>query len=164
MQALKDRLIREALEDIEAELTIRAFERQQLLAAIVNGFQPNSRILDMALPGRLLQAAAQIGRGPLPLLGPANGHNGQPDVEEVTPDRQAEGEVKELPPATAATEAGPSAGAEDTQAPEAADTQDLLSRIRELRGQEPPLAWKAVAAELGLSEYRLHQLREQHGL
>jgi hypothetical protein len=33
-----------------------------------------------------------------------------------------------------------------------------------LRAQEPPLPWKAVAAELGVTEYRLHQLREQSGL
>jgi hypothetical protein len=160
MQALKERLIREAIEDIEAELTLRAFERQQYLAAIVNGFQPSARALDMALPSRLLQAAARIGRGPLALPGPANVQNGQADgngqadAVEVPPEPQAVGGPKELPPPEGGTQAAEAAG----------DTEELLGRIRELRAQEPPLAWKAVAAELGLSEYRLHQLRERYGL
>src|SRR5262249_9024329 len=69
-QGLKDRLIREAIEDIKAELDDRAKKRQQLLDELGKGFQPNSQAWSMALPSRLLEAAAQIGRGPLERVPP----------------------------------------------------------------------------------------------
>jgi hypothetical protein len=173
MQALKDRLIREAIEDIEAELTVRAFERQQYLAAIVNGFQPSARALDMALPARLLQAATRIGRGPL-ALAPPNGQNGQADGKpkelpppETAEPRQEQAEVgaPATPLETAGTEGGAQAGAEETQAPEASgDTEELVRRIQQLRAQEPPAAWAAIAAELGLSDYALRKVRKENGL
>jgi hypothetical protein len=94
MQALKDRLIREAIEDIEAELMIRAFERQQFLGAIVNGFRPSSRALDLALPGRLLQAAARIGRGPLELAPPRE----QGEMENGPTEQKPKEGPKELSP------------------------------------------------------------------
>ncbi len=155
MQALKDRLIREAIEDIEAELTLRAFEREQLLAALVNGFRPNSRALDLALPGRLLQAAARIGRGPLELTPPRE------------PGEQAEEGPKELPAipqVEATTESAACEGTGSTEAGPPADAAGLVERIRELRGQEPPAAWATIASELGLSDYALRKLRKENSL
>jgi hypothetical protein len=167
MQALKDRLIREAIEDIEAELTLRAFERQQYLAALVNGFRPSTRALDLALPARLLQAAARIGRGPLALAPP----NGQAETENGLAEQEPKEGPKELPPEAegavarpAATESDAAADLGNPEAGAATDAAGLVARIRELRAQEPPAAWAAIGSELGLSDYALRKVRKENGL
>jgi hypothetical protein len=168
MQALKDRLIREAIEDIEAELTVRAFERQQYLAALVNGFRPSTRALDLSLPARLLQAASRIGRGSLELAPP----NGQTETENGLAEQEPKDGPKELPPPEAedavtrpaATESDAAEGLGNREAGASADAVGLVAKIRELRAQEPPAAWAAIGSELGLSDYALRKVRKENGL
>jgi hypothetical protein len=66
-----------------------------------------------------------------------------------------------LPGAT--TEPATAEGAGSTEAGPPADAA-LVARIRELRGQDPPTAWTAIASELGLSDYALRKLRQDNNL
>ena len=145
MQELRTLLLQEAIEDLRAELLVRAWERRQALEALGDGLAAGpARVVDLALPSRLAAAVARLnGRHVLPLV-PGDGQGPAPATVPATPS---------TPPAQQPTaDSDPAGGAE------------LMRQIRALRQQQPPAAWSAIATELGLSEHALRKLRQEHGL
>jgi hypothetical protein len=136
-------LLQEAIEDLRAELLLRAWERRQALEALVDGRAAGpARVVDLALPSRLAAAVARLnGRHVLPLL-------------------PGQGQATRTAPPTASQLTGPKPA---TDADAGADA-DPMARIRALRNQDPPLAWSAIVTALGLSEDALRKMRLEHGL
>jgi hypothetical protein len=160
MQELKALLVQEAIADLRAELLVRAWERERLLEALVNGLASNSstQMVDLSLPSRLTEAVARLqGRPALALTAvPTPEEPLQPEFPPVplpSPEEQATAETLELPPPTE-TNAEVDRLVEDA----------LVAKIKELRQQDPPVAWTAIAGELGITEHGLRKLRQEHGL
>jgi hypothetical protein len=165
MQELKALLVQEAIADLRAELLVRAWQREQLLEALVNGLASSSvpLTLDLSLPARLTEAVARLQGKPALTLTSAPTTE-EPVETEVAPESLTTSEPPQTEslPAPAEPEAE-QAPLESTEVDELVE-EALVTKIRELRQQEPPAAWTAIASELGLSEYALRKLREQHGL